>query len=359
VADVEINVSGVPDEGRPKNTKTAKDGTYSIELSPGEHYWINVLPPEEGRLLHQRLTDVNLEEDKKLNIKLEFGFILSGRITDNKGKPVANTWISANPTSGGQSEGGRASSDGNYRIKLAAGTYTLKIYPPEDRKLPRQTVSDVEVKEDLKLDIKLESGFTLSGLITNPDGEPITYAHVIARENTTGQEGYGSPAKDGFYSIVLMPGTYTVQLDCFSQTIKDVKVEKDTTLDITVTGENQCFLDGEASDVSQQDKKAISWGKVKRNALLQNYPNPFNPETWMPYLLAETSDVTIQIYSITGQTLRTLEIGRKDSGEYVSKAEAAYWDGRNDAGERVASGVYFYRIQAGNFTAMRKLLVSE
>jgi len=69
--------------------------------------------------------------------------------------------------------------------------------------------------------------------------------------------------------------------------------------------------------------------------------------------------VTIQIYSVTGQLVRTLKIGQKDSGEYVSKAKAAHWDGRNDAGERVASGVYFYRIQAGDFTATRKLAVSK
>jgi len=113
------------------------------------------------------------------------------------------------------------------------------------------------------------------------------------------------------------------------------------------------------ASVELEEKQIITLGKVKRNALLQNYPNPFNPETWIPYLLAEPAEVTIQIYNVTGQVVRTLHIGRQDSGEYVSKGRAAHWDGRNNAGERVASGVYFYQIQAGNFTAMRRLAICK
>jgi len=101
-----------------------------------------------------------------------------------------------------------------------------------------------------------------------------------------------------------------------------------------------------------------TWGRTK-TALYQNYPNPFNPETWIPYRLAKSADVTIHIHSVTGQLVRRLKIGRQDSGEYMSKSKAAHWDGRNDVGERIASGVYFYRIQAGDFTATRKLAVSK
>ena len=93
------------------------------------------------------------------------------------------------------------------------------------------------------------------------------------------------------------------------------------------------------------------------NALLQNYPNPFNPETWIPYQLAQTSQVTITIYSALGQTVRTLNLGQKDAGMYLSKQTSAYWDGRNATGELVSSGVYFYRIQTGAFSATKKLVV--
>jgi hypothetical protein len=100
-----------------------------------------------------------------------------------------------------------------------------------------------------------------------------------------------------------------------------------------------------------------TWGQIKRTELLQNYPNPFNPETWIPYLLTEPAEVTIQIYSVTGQLVRTLKIGRQEHGEYVSKEKAAHWNGRNDAGERVASGVYFYSLKAGDFQANRRMVI--
>ena len=89
----------------------------------------------------------------------------------------------------------------------------------------------------------------------------------------------------------------------------------------------------------------------------QNYPNPFNPDTWIPYQLAVGSDVTIEVYSIAGQLVRSLSLGYRDAGMYTTKQKAAYWDGRNDLGEPVSSGIYFYRIKAGDFTNTRKLVV--
>jgi hypothetical protein len=97
----------------------------------------------------------------------------------------------------------------------------------------------------------------------------------------------------------------------------------------------------------------------KKTALGQNYPNPFNPETWIPYQLSEECHVSIRIYEVSGKLVRTLNLGAKDAGDYASKDRSAYWDGRNDSGERVASGVYFYQLQTGSFTSMRKLLISK
>ena len=83
--------------------------------------------------------------------------------------------------------------------------------------------------------------------------------------------------------------------------------------------------------------------------LLSNYPNPFNPATWIPYQLAQASDVTISIYSVSGQLVRTLDLGHKEAGSHTSKDKAVYWDGRNERGEDLASGVYFYVMRAGDF----------
>jgi len=95
----------------------------------------------------------------------------------------------------------------------------------------------------------------------------------------------------------------------------------------------------------------------KKTLLLANYPNPFNPETWIPYQLASESDVQITIYAANGQIVRTLDIGIRTAGRYIRRDRAAYWDGRNAVGEPVASGVYFYTLTIGDFTATRKMLI--
>ena len=97
----------------------------------------------------------------------------------------------------------------------------------------------------------------------------------------------------------------------------------------------------------------------KQTALLMNYPNPFNPETWIPYQLSEASDVTVTIYSMNGSRIRTLALGHRSAGLYQRKSRAAYWDGRNEFGEQVASGLYFYTLTAGDFTATRKMLIRK
>lgn len=93
--------------------------------------------------------------------------------------------------------------------------------------------------------------------------------------------------------------------------------------------------------------------------LLANYPNPFNPETWIPYQLSEPAEVTLHIYAVDGRLIRTLVLGHQPAGVYHSRARAAYWDGRNTVGEPMASGIYFYTLTVGDFTATRKMLIRK
>ena len=97
----------------------------------------------------------------------------------------------------------------------------------------------------------------------------------------------------------------------------------------------------------------------KETSLLPNYPNPFNPETWIPYQLSEPAEVTLHIYAVNGRLIRTLALGHQPAGMYQSKNQAAYWDGKNEVGEPVASGVYFYTLTAGDFIATRKMLIRK
>ena len=95
----------------------------------------------------------------------------------------------------------------------------------------------------------------------------------------------------------------------------------------------------------------------KSFALLQNYPNPFNPETWIPYELSTARDVNVIIYNLSGQMVRRLELGSKMPGRYVDKSKAAYWDGTNEIGEQVSSGIYFYQLQTGRESSVKKMIV--
>ena len=95
----------------------------------------------------------------------------------------------------------------------------------------------------------------------------------------------------------------------------------------------------------------------KKTVLLPNYPNPFNPETWIPYQLAKRTDVSISIYSADGKLVRTLKLEQQVAGVYESRNRAAYWNGKNEVGESVASGLYFYTLTAGEFTATRKMFI--
>ena len=100
-----------------------------------------------------------------------------------------------------------------------------------------------------------------------------------------------------------------------------------------------------------------SIGTPKHSQLLQNYPNPFNPETWIPYRLSEDSNVSITIYDATGSVVQTLSLGFQSVGFYQDRGRAAYWDGKNASGEKVASGLYFYQLTTKSFNQTRRLII--
>ena len=125
----------------------------------------------------------------------------------------------------------------------------------------------------------------------------------------------------------------------------------------------QKYISGEIS-IDELDRMLQKWGYPSvfkllglENQLLQNYPNPFNPETWIPFKLATDAPVTIRIYNTKGQIIRTISFGNRNAGIYTTKDRAAYWDGRCRLGEKVASGVYYYQLQAGEFSAVRKMVI--
>ena len=119
-----------------------------------------------------------------------------------------------------------------------------------------------------------------------------------------------------------------------------------------VNGQDDTFQHG-----LQKLQRLVTALAPKETALLPNYPNPFNPETWIPYQLTKSADVTLKIHTANGVVVRMLPLGNMPAGHYISRNRAVYWDGKNNLGEPVASGVYFYTITANNFTETRRLLI--
>ncbi|MBM3234809.1 hypothetical protein FJZ31_00780 [Candidatus Poribacteria bacterium] len=117
-------------------------------------------------------------------------------------------------------------------------------------------------------------------------------------------------------------------------------------------------LTKEQKQVLEELKRLVSQKlPPAQTALFQNFPNPFNPETWIPFELAREAEVVIQIYNIKGELVRTLPIGHRPAGSYLSKEKAVFWNGTNQNGEAVANGLYFYTLKAGEFQATRKMIL--
>ena len=91
--------------------------------------------------------------------------------------------------------------------------------------------------------------------------------------------------------------------------------------------------------------------------MVSNYPNPFKPETWIPFKRAQDSTGTARIYDVTGKQIRIIELGHIAAGNYVEINKAIYWDGKTEDGEQVSSGTYFYQIEAGDYTEIRKMVI--
>ena len=133
-----------------------------------------------------------------------------------------------------------------------------------------------------------------------------------------------------------------------------LQMARQSVSDVVATSTPEGFSYARGIQTLEQLSRALT---PETTALLANYPNPFNPETWIPYQLAKAADVTISIHAADGNVVRTLTLGHQDAGMYKHRSHAAYWDGKNELGESVASGLYFYTLTAGEFAATRRMLI--
>ena len=158
---------------------------------------------------------------------------------------------------------------------------------------------------------------------------------------------------NGFGGVAAAPSAQTLHASHVQQWVESAKQAVATqTIQTSVSEHPLAYERG-----IQVLEQLLATLVPQSTALLANYPNPFNPETWIPYRLAKGSDVQLRIYDTLGRLVRHLDLGHQAAGVYQTRSRAAYWDGRNEMGEKVASGLYFYTLTAGNFSATRRMLI--
>jgi hypothetical protein len=203
---------------------------------------------------------------------------------------------------------------------------------------------------DYSLPVELSS-FTA----TTDDGTVTLRWRTETEVNNIGFAIYRGEEKDGNYTkITFVPGAGSSAMpNEYQFTDKNVETGKIYFYyleDVDVAGEkNRSKIIKVVVPPAQPIPKEFR--------LLQNFPNPFNPETWFPYELAADAPVSIYIYNIQGQLVRRLNIGKQKAGSYITKDKAIHWDGKNERGENVASGSYWYRLRAGEFNATRRMVI--
>jgi parallel beta-helix repeat protein len=185
--------------------------------------------------------------------------------------------------------------------------------------------------------------FVIAGMVEMPEGEPPVDFRVMAGNLNRGLIASGRITPDGRFTVSFV-----------DMSRRSVVGENDE-FELKLIGEGACPSDSVRVKVKRGDlNRAFLKVRLRFEGLIPRetrlfpvYPNPCNPETWIPFELAEDEDVTIRIYDVSGRLVRELALGRLQAGHYVNKGRAVLWDGRNEKGERVASGAYVVELIAG------------
>ena len=345
------------------STLTTSDATVSISATP-------VQSPTIGELLTFPLNITDGENVAGYQATVEFDTTALRYVSSENGDYLSSGAFFVPPvvernkvTLAASSLAGESNGDGT----LATLTFELVAFKSSMLKLSKVSlVGSDGVRsspriEDTAVEI-IEASYASEDV--NEDGV-VNILDLVAIASSFGQTGENSADvnKDGVVDIVdlvLVAGALGSDAAAPSAWGQDLEGGL-TRLDV-----QQWLTQAQRLDFTNGVQKGIIFLEYllaaltpKETALLPNYPNPFNPETWIPYQLSEPAEVNISIYSTDGKLIRTLAFGHQPIGIYESRNRAAYWDGKNELGEPVASGVYFYTLTAGNFTATRKMLIQK
>ena len=317
-----------------------------VQFALGEGWNLVPYPPEEPMDLTAAFSSI---QGSYIYV---IGFInpsdpLVGQVYNTAG---AKTWDISRPTF--LNDLTRLEPDHGYWVKMSSpGTLTYSTQP---NPAPRIAEGRMRPLEEIKVK---PTPFFCDFWDTESEfnGRPLRPGDVIT--------AYDSNGVLCGAAVVRHEGAYLLHVyGDDPKTPEDEGAEEGEEITFYINGEKAIATGNTAWSERGSIKLTLSAWDVKRlkpkfSALFQNYPNPFNPETWIPFQLAQDADVVIEIYDVTGSLIRKLTLGRLKAGVYKSRDRAAYWDGRDNLGQRVGSGVYFYVIKAGRFSDARKMIL--
>lgn len=321
---------------------------------------------------------------------------IAGTVTDaNTTNPIANATVTANGYST------TTATDGTYALDVPVGSYTVTALA--DGHVEESKTADVLENQPTVVDFALAPAlgnendmYVWSIDFSKKTAGPNTFLYVTVTINrdsnangvaeeldaevslatvslrldnqTTGQSWTGQGDTDDSGQITFQvnkapSGTYVAEVTGLTHatyTWNSALDHENPSDPYTLNGAQAAAAPPISVNLSKNPPvllREIKKVHPVKTVLFNAYPSPANPETWIPFVLNKEAEVSITIYNVTGKLVRTLSLGYLNAGVYVDKGKAAYWDGRNANGERVSSGVYFYLMEAGNFRAMKKMVI--
>ena len=372
--------------GELRKVRTANDGTFNFGgLKPGTYFLAAAASgyrPEfydnaPSIRMAKPIQVTDSEQITGIEIGLqehtgEHGAIVGRVISDADQNPIEGAWVYALPIRGGNVYWGISGPDGTYRIGgVRTGLYIVMAwargYVAEFYDDARQIGSakpvpvnapNVVGPVNFSLKPRHHGFFAIMGRVLDAQGQPVEGALVVAENDS---EEVATVPTDGFgaFALAELPdGSYKLRVsapasgDVYYGGGDDPAAAQELSVDQEnpeVQVEIELTSSATAVEESGENTVPATFG------LDQNYPNPFNPTTQIRYQLPVASEVTVQILNLRGQVVRTLVQGREAAGVHVLT-----WDGRDEAGNNLASGVYLYRLQAKgtdgrSFTQIRKM----
>ena len=324
----------------PINVATGLGKPVDIAIAKGKIYWIEHFGIGKGRLQRASLDGTEIEEFRTFTRDVPVGIAVDG--ADDKIYWTRST---------GKIQSANLAGESVRDIVIGLmrpGAIVLGGAVPEDEPVVEQatattteTHSPYDVNDDGRVDnadaklVAYALGTDNLDYDVNADGK-VNFSDLLLVFENRDNDAAGAPS-------VIPTRRTAVQVDRIQEQIE------------------MLLSSGDGSPAAQRVlmylRDLLASARLEATVLLANYPNPFNPETWIPYHLASRTDVTINIYNAQGVLVRALPLGHQSGGYYTSRSRAAYWDGRNALGERVASGIYFYQLRADEISPLRKMVI--